>query len=404
MAQNNQIGNRDVNQPCIVSLRNALKGGDTVYIIGKGPSLDELTNQDFEEFPNAPVLCVNESVHAIEKLNIKNPLFCIQYDKLKGVSNKPKRATWFLSEYSWEAQNGERDGAIRYELNKIWPNKPNLTAATAISMAKLAGADQAVMLGFDAAFSKNCDYAKSIGHGPKLPGKSDTRFVLFSESGIPKRAVSENVRLIWQSPKDFWMVCVVLKSGGNYNMKHVNAIQKQIDAHLKSPHGILLFTDVAEAKPWKKVMLSKDWPGWFSKIEMFRPDINYRGGVLFTDLDNYFGRDFILPKWDKMEVGKIYAPRDPYRNLWASGLMAWRLGSVNSPFIEFSKNPVFSREGNRVFGDQEIINEAMKGKYADLSALMSSASYKKDKPKKDSVDCVYFHGKPKPWDVGWTVL
>lgn len=393
---------RKLDQPCINLLRTALNGGNTVYIIGKGPSLDDLNEEDFSEFTDAPVLCVNESVHKIEKLKITNPLFCVQYDRLKGVSNKPSRATWFLSSYAWEAQNGKRDGAVLYELDSIYPDKPNLTAATSISMASLAGANKAVMLGFDAFFSKNCDYANCIGYSSKLPKKSDKRFVLFARSGIPKRSASEGVQLIWQSPKDFWMVAVVLRSGGIYEMKHVKAIEQQLKANLKSSHGVLLFTDLYNENSWKKIQLCTDWGGWFSKIELFRTDLSYRGGVLFTDLDNYFGRDFALPRWDKLESGKIYAPRDPYRDLWASGLMAWRLGSVTSPFLDFAKRPVFTHPTNKIFGDQEIINETMSGNFRDINQLLSCASYKKDNPKQKSVDCVYFHGKPKPWDVGWT--
>lgn len=118
MKIDNQNKGRDLNQPCLSALRDALNGGDTVYIIGKGPSLDELTKEDFIEYSNAPVLCVNESVHAIERLDIANPLFCIQYDRLNNISNKPQRATWFLSDYAWIAQNGEKSGAVKFDIKE----------------------------------------------------------------------------------------------------------------------------------------------------------------------------------------------------------------------------------------------------------------------------------------------
>lgn len=103
-----------------------------------------------------------------------------------------------------------------------------------------------------------------------------------------------------------------------------------------------------------------------------------------------------------MESGKIYIPKDPYRDLNISCLMGWRLGTVAKPFLEFSKRPVFTHPTNKIFGDQEIINETMSGNFRDINQLLSCASYKKDNPKQKSVDCVYFHGKPKPWDIGWT--
>ena len=394
------IRGRDIHQPCVKAVRDALGGGGAVYIVGKGPSLDRLTPDDFAEFPDAPILCINESIHAVERLDIPSGrLFCVQYDRLDNVSNKPQRATWLLSSFAWDAQRGKDAGAIKYDLKDVSPDKPNLTANTAISIASLAGADTAVMLGFDAAFGGNCDYAKSIGHSPYLQGQSPRRFIRFAEAGIPSRAAEEGMKLIWQAPKNFWMVALVLRSGGKYSMRHVEAVTSQIDRRLKNPHGIILFTDQPDAQAWRRIPLSTDWPGWFAKLELFRPDIRFRGGVLFTDLDNYFGRDFALPDWDALEPGRIYMPRDPYRDMHISCLMAWRLGTVTEPFRRFARRPVFRHPGNSVWSDQEVINITCGGAIEPIG-FMSSASWKKDKPKPEDFDCVYFHGTPKPWDVG----
>lgn len=391
---------RDMEQPCVRAIRDVLSGGNTVYIVGKGPSLDALVPGDFAEFPGAPVLCINESIHAIEKLDIpSNRLFCIQHDKLNDVINRPSRATWILSSFAWDVQQGDAAGAVKFEREAVSLSRPNLTASTAISMAALAGANQAVMMAFDAKFSCNCDYAGSIGHTPEVETLKSDRFIQFADQSLPVRASEEGVRLIWQAPKDFWLIALVLRSGGSYAMQHVDAIREQLARHLKTPHDILLFTDKYDVPCSKKVMLSTDWPGWFAKIEMFRPDVCFRGGVLFTDLDNYFGRDFTLPGWESMEPGRIYMPRDPYRDLWASGLMSWRLGTVTEPYEQFVQRPVTRHPADKVFGDQEIINTIMQGRMLE-SSWLTTASWKKDKPRTDAVDCVLFHGSPKPWDVG----
>lgn len=397
MQLNYHIRNRDTDQPCVKAIRQALAGKDTVYIVGKGPSLDSLTADDFSEFPSAPILCINEAIHAIEKLNLPSSrLFCVQYDRLRG-DNRPARGKWLLSSFAFDDQHGESAGAIRYDLKDVAPTKPNLTAATALSIAALAGANQAVMLAFDAAFGGNCDYAASIGHGPDLPGQHPRRFVRFDEVGIPSRAAEEGMRLIWQAPKSFWVVALVLRSGGSYTMQHVDAIRQQIDNHLKTPHGIILLTDQPDARAWRRIPLATDWPGWFAKLELFRPDIRFRGGVLFTDLDNFFGRDFSLPTWDTLHPGCLYMPCDPYRDMYISCLMAWRLGTVTAPYEQFADRPITKHPEIKVFSDQEIINAT-----CDIIPLdwIPTASWKKDRPKPADVDCVLFHGTPKPWDVG----
>lgn len=389
---------RDLDQPCVKAVRKAMsQKAASVYIVGKGPSLDALTAEDFAEHPGAPILCINESIHAIERLSLPSErLFCVQYDRLKGISNKPARGTWLLSSYAWSQQKGEEAGAIRFELKALAPAKPNLTATTALSIAALAGARRALMLGFDAAFGGNCDYAPSIGHGPELPRQNQRRFVRFAEHAIPARAAEEGMSLIWQAPRDFWTVALVLKSGGQYDARHVKAIARQINTRLKTPHRLMLLSDQL-VDGVRRIPLATDWPGWFAKLELFRPDIGLRGGVLFTDLDNYFGRDFELPRWDVMEPGKLFMPRDPYRDLHISALMAWRIGTVTAPYERFALRPVAKHPGNRVYGDQEVINAT-----CDILPLdfITTASWKADQPKPDGVDCILFHGKPKPWDAG----
>ncbi|MGI6355198.1 MAG: hypothetical protein ACOX6W_08895 [Lentisphaeria bacterium] len=395
------LRNRDTGQPCVQALRRALGGGRDVYVVGKGPSLDELAEADFAEYPDAPILCVNEAVHAVERLDLDpSRLFCVQYDRLPRC-NRPARATWLLSSYAYGEQGGAEAGAVRYDLDAIAPHKPNLTASTALSIAALAGANHAFMLAFDAAFPPgDCGYAASVSHGPELVRQHPRRFVHFADKAIPARAAEEGVRLTWQTPRDFWLVALVLRSGGQYDLRHVEAIAGLIGRNLQTPHGIVLLTDVpGDASAWRSVRLAHDWPGWFAKLELFRPDLGWRGGVLFTDLDNYFGRPFTLPRWDTLKPGALYMPRDPYRDMWISALMAWRMGSVAEPYSLFRDRPVTRHPGNRVHSDQEVVNEAMAGRIETLEWL-ATASYKAHHPQPDGVDCVLFHGHPKPWDVG----
>lgn len=393
---------RNVHLPIVRAVRKALKGQQTVYIVGKGPSLDDLTKEDFDEFPNAPIICINESVHAIEKLDLHTDrLFCIQHDLMNHI-NRPKRAQWLLSEYGWQDQQGDYSKDIRYDRLEICQDKPNLTVCVALSLSSLAGANQAVMLAFDAAFAGDCNYASSINRTHHLEDQDDNRFVHFAQSHIPQRAAEEGMNLIWQSPKSFWYIGLVLRSGGIYTQRHVEIIEEQL-ANLSNSHKTVLFTDQYTVPAWFKVPLQTLWPGLFSKLEMFSPSINLRGGILYTDLDNYFGKPFTLPRWDTLEKGILYAHEDPWRPLKFTSVMAWRLGTVTDPYICFKERPVISSPTDKNHDDQVVVTEALKYRVRTPDFIRVK-SWKAHKPKPEEVDCVAFHGNPKPWDVGLVKL
>lgn len=409
-----ELRGRDINKPFIVAVRNAMTE-PVVYIVGKGPSLDTLDENDFADYPGAPILCLNESIRVIEKLSIPSErIFCVQHDRLGDVSNKPSRGTWLLSDYAWAAQEGGANGALQFTLNEVFPGSRNLTACTALSIAALAGATKAVMLGFDAAITGDCEYAPSLCLTPELPNKDPQRFASFARGLIPSHASDEGMQLVWQAPKDFWHIAVVLKSGPKYNLRHARHIVDQLKARIKTPHKVLLFTDFHGLSDCKTVELVRDWPGWFSKLEIFDPALGIRGGMLYIDLGCVLGRDIHLPRWDEVLVpGRLRM--SPTNNSsttsdgrFFSGLIAWLGGSVTEPFTSFLKHPQVTKpEGNQstVWGDQNIINQCMDGYIDDIYPLLEAKSYKRAGVKaKEEADVVLFHGHPKPWEIAWTSL
>ncbi len=81
-------------------------------------------------------------------------------------------------------------------------------------------------------------------------------------------------------------VVTVLRSGGDFRPEHVQALHRQVLQWAPSGTEFVCLTDVG-VDGVACLPLEYDWPGWWSKIEMFRPDIaNYLGDFLFTDLDN----------------------------------------------------------------------------------------------------------------------
>lgn len=79
----------------------------------------------------------------------------------------------------------------------------------------------------------------------------------------------------------FTVICV-LKSGGIYDAEWVRKLHDGVARNLKRPHGFACLSDVQV--PCHRIELKHDWAGWWSKLEIFRPDVVV-GPTLYLDLD-----------------------------------------------------------------------------------------------------------------------
>lgn len=85
-------------------------------------------------------------------------------------------------------------------------------------------------------------------------------------------------------------IITVFKSGGDYSREYVINLRRGVAQHLTLEHRFICLTDtVKEAVfdedtqiQWEP--LRHDWPGWWSKVEMFRPDLERYGRFLYLDL------------------------------------------------------------------------------------------------------------------------
>jgi len=161
----------------------------------------------------------------------------------------------------------------------------------------------------------------------------------------------------------------VLKSGGEYDAGWVSKLMRACTRNLTIPHRFECLSDVEV--PCQRIPLKHDWPGWWSKIEIFRPGV-IQGPTLYLDLDTVI-------------VGNIDRIADlPYdfamtRNLnmghWASSLAMWFIKSPSQVYQTFLENPEFHmREHSRSnasmgvnIGDQSFIYEVMDRKVKFLS-------------------------------------
>lgn len=136
-------------------------------IIGKGPSLDKITNQDFAR--SDIVICCNDSIHRIVALCLKLPLYSVQLDESLRDTCRSNHANHFIS--PWAKDWVPEATVIPLETPKR--GEKLLTVLEAIRTAKHMGCGAFHLMGFDAMFGK-LGYANCIGYSA---GKNQQRFL-----------------------------------------------------------------------------------------------------------------------------------------------------------------------------------------------------------------------------------
>lgn len=185
----------------------------------------------------------------------------------------------------------------------------------------------------------------------------------------------------------------VLKSGGEYRPEHVQRLAKKVP-------GLVCLSDV-DIPGVPTVKLQHNWPGWWSKMELFSP--LFDTDLLHIDLDTLIVGD-IAPF---LKVGKTTLLDDfYYPGTLASGLMYIRHEDKTKVWAEFMKNPegvIGAYVKPPLIGDQGFLNTVIKAQIWQEVLPKAVVSYKvhcqEGIPPGASIVC--FHGKPRPWDVGF---
>jgi hypothetical protein len=198
------------------------------------------------------------------------------------------------------------------------------------------------------------------------------------------------------------VVCV-LKAGrfeqaiykDGYTPEDVLRLRNMVADNLTIPYRFICFSDVDV--PCERIPLKNNWPGWWSKIEMFSEVFD--DTVLYIDLDTVIAGD-ISHFADYNHQFTMLRDFGSW-NVPNSGLMAWKgdysflyktfTEGVDKYMIEYNKAPRL--------GDQSFISERQRP-YDFWQEVFPDQvfSYKKHimgKPKPDDVRVVCFHGEPK---------
>lgn len=215
------------------------------------------------------------------------------------------------------------------------------------------------------------------------------------------------------------VVACVLRSGGRYEPRHVERLRTQVEQHL--PGALFVALSDQHLKHTRRVRLEHAaWTGWFSKFEIFRPEL--RGDILYLDLDT----DVIGSLADIASVGKLTVLRDPYAD-----------GTERKPFKGIGSGVMYIPEADRAevweawnkntfraisqlrmqgLGDQAFLQPLWEEKAARWQDVLPNqlVSYKVDcNPRwksgtvgnvPEGARVVYAHGLPKPWDSKWKLV
>lgn len=177
----------------------------------------------------------------------------------------------------------------------------------------------------------------------------------------------------------------VLKSGGDFLPIHVLRLAEQVP-------GITCLSDTPISGV-TTIPLKFNWPGWWSKMEAFRPDIE--GNLLLIDLDSTVIR---LPS----EPSVTTVLPDFYRpELMGSGFMYLTAADRKRVWAEWIKDPIGHMARCRTrecWGDQGFLNPII-GSSARWGEDVRSYKLhcRHGVPEGTSVIC--YHGMPRPWDI-----
>ena len=210
-----------------------------------------------------------------------------------------------------------------------------------------------------------------------------------------------------------YTVACVLRSGGIYDAGWVARLKKGIERNAKNVSRFVCLSDLEV--DCERIPLVTLWPGWWSKIELFRPGL-FTGPVLYLDLDT-----IVVGSVDRLmeHPHRFTAAHEFYRHKQlCSTAMAWN-GEFGI-FEDFSKRPEFYQQyydsrvsrRNGFIGDQAYIERYLVDYripfefFRDTAGPQSVASFKVDNCEQApalGASIVAFHGKPKPHQInsGW---
>lgn len=194
-------------------------------------------------------------------------------------------------------------------------------------------------------------------------------------------------------------VACVLRSGGPYGPEYVHRLLGGVAEHLRTPHRFVCLTDMDVAGV-ETVALKHGWPGYWSKIELFRSGL-FSGRVLYLDLDN----DIVGPLDDLASFPGRFGMIDDWIHpeLGSSAVMMWHTDSapvhdIWEPFVRSAQGAMASYRGDQNWISGSVGWEPLRSLYP--GQIVSRWRECVDNVP-DGARIVCWHGSVRPHLVDW---
>lgn len=193
------------------------------------------------------------------------------------------------------------------------------------------------------------------------------------------------------------VVKTVLKSGGEYNEKHVYRMRDMVDKYITCDKEFVCYSDIdipgVNVRP-----LLNDWPIWWPKIELFK-EIEES---FYIDLDMTIENDItdmVLADSDFIALRNM----NPRIEGIGSAMMKWR-GDYTSIYNEFKACPdlymqfhSIEKIGTPMLGDQGYIWNILNKKCNFFQELFPGRIKRFNEA---GGDVKVFYGRNRPWGRG----
>lgn len=193
-------------------------------------------------------------------------------------------------------------------------------------------------------------------------------------------------------------IALVLKSGGDYDVRHVRWLCNQI-WHWHPGHPVHLFTDLQQVSiPGVTVHpLLFNLSGWWSKLEIMDTS-RLPGSILYFDLDVVIKGPLVrLLNHRRSAILQGFKRKEGVN----SSIMLLAPSVRKRIWHAWKKDPAGHRKRIGRAGDQKFIGD-IAGEHMDRWQDVypgTIASGKFGKRNIDRASVVVFHGKPRPWDT-----
>ena len=161
-------------------------------------------------------------------------------------------------------------------------------------------------------------------------------------------------------------IMCVLKKGGEYDARYVSRLAQGLQQWLTVPYKLVCLTDDKEVDCCETIPLKHNWPGWWSKIELFRPDLG-ECQSLYLDLDTMIigNIDKLLDVAGQVSFAALRGFNTRYgksNKNFASGIMVGNFSFYPEVYHRFLENPkkhMAESRPNWRHGDQGFISSVM---------------------------------------------